>query len=144
MTNFKTAFLRTLTEDVDISGAPEINDAHQNFDDIGPEEVKNTTTPEAYKQLTDELADIKDASSEDVSYEQIINLGKKYSVFFEKVREVIDKVQDGQLANRFHDCFDADLSGLDRKLADVSSQLKAGIKARAMKQKADRQKEMQV
>lgn len=141
MNSFKNLFFKLLNEEIDVSGSPEIKDATQNFDEMGTEAVKNTTTPEAYQDLTNELDDIKDASSEDVSYEQIINLGKKYSVFFEKVREVIDKVQDGQLSNRFHDCFDADLSGLDRKLADVSSQLKAGIKARAMKQKADKNKE---
>ena len=142
MKTFYDTFMKTLNEDIDVSGAPEVTD-QTDYDDGGMDAIKNTTTPEAYKDLTDELGNLEDASSEEISIDKIVSLGKKYSVFFEKVREVVDKVQDGQLAEKFADLFDCDLSGLDRKLADVSSQLRAGVKARALKKREEKRKEAQ-
>lgn len=140
MKTFRDTFLQKLNEAIDVSGAPEV-DTKVDYDEGGMDSIKNTTTPEAYKDLTQELSSLDDVSGEEVSVDKIISLGRKYSVFFEKVREVVDKVQDGQLAQKFADLFDADLSGLDRKLADVSSQLRAGVKARALKRREEKRKE---
>jgi len=87
--------------------------------------LENTTGDELYNKIQSDIEALPDEG--DTSYDQILSLGEKYATYFEKTRDIIQKLQAKQMQNEFEDVLKVKFLPLSKALSTMIDELRAGI-----------------
>lgn len=87
--------------------------------------LENTTGDELYKKIQNDIEALP--AGGDTSYDQILSLGEKYATYFEKTRDIIQKLQSKQMQNEFEDVLKVKFLPLSKALSTMIDELRAGI-----------------